>query len=61
MENLFENFGLFNTNLSLTPKYRAEAAVIINNELTLFKKPIILTGDINVSGYKEFSDLFDDL
>lgn len=47
MEREFENYLLFNTLFSLAPKYRPEAAVIINNELALFKKPIILTGDIN--------------
>lgn len=47
MERVFENYLLFNTLFSLAPKYRPEAAVIINNELALFKKPIILTGDIN--------------
>lgn len=45
----FENFVFFNTHLSLTPRYRVEAAVIINSELTLFHKPVILTGDLNVS------------
>ena len=57
----FEDYVFFNTHLSLTAEYRADAAVIINNELTRFQKPVILTGDLNVSGYEEFLTLFGDL
>lgn len=52
------DFVLFNTHLSLTPESRAEAADLINREATHFRKPIILTGDMNVSGDDEIVELF---
>ena len=60
IEMEFEDFVFFNTHLSLTAEYRADAAAIINNELSHSQKPVILTGDLNVSGYEEYLTLFGD-
>ena len=49
---------LFNTHLSLTYSSRMESAAIINNEITRYDKPIVLTGDFNVSDDAEIDQLF---
>ncbi|MBR2695136.1 MAG: hypothetical protein IKE69_13100 [Thermoguttaceae bacterium] len=49
---------LFNTHLSLTYSSRVESAAIINNEISRYDKPIVLTGDFNVSDDTEIDQLF---
>ena len=51
---------LFNTHLSLTSSSRTESATIINGEIAQYDKPILLTGDMNVSGEDEIFQLFGD-
>lgn len=58
LEVELEDVVLFNSHLSLTSESREEAAVIINREVDLYQKPIVLTGDMNVSGKDEIAKLF---
>lgn len=51
---------LFNTHLSLTDSSRSESAKIIHDEINRYDKPIILTGDMNVSDDQEIAQLFGD-
>ena len=55
-----EEIVLFNTHLSLTSSSRIESAAIINDEIAQYNKPILLTGDMNVSGEDEIFQLFGD-
>ena len=43
----FKNFTFFNTHLSLTEEDRIASVKIINAELTKYKKPVFLAGDLN--------------
>ena len=54
----FDDFVLFNTHLSLKHPSRVESAEIISRKLSEQKKPVILTGDMNVSGEEEREELF---
>ena len=54
----FEDFVFFNTHLSLTVEFCVVTADITKYKMTRFHKPIILTGDFNISSSKEFINLF---
>lgn len=43
----FKNFTFFNTHFSLTEEDRIASVKIINAELTKYKKPVFLAGDLN--------------
>ena len=58
LEIEFNDFVFFNTHLSLTKDSRRESAEIINSELGLYQKPVILVGDMNVNSVRELTRLF---
>ena len=58
LEIEFNDFVLFNTHLSLTKDSRKESAEIINSELSLYQKPVVLVGDMNVNSVRELTRLF---
>lgn len=60
LELEFDDFVLFNTHLSLTASSRQESAAIIKGELARYSKPVILTGDLNMSSMTEWNSLFGD-
>ncbi len=58
VEAEFDDFVLFNTHLSLDEPSRLKSAEVINEELIRYEKPVVLTGDLNVSGNAEWQLLF---